>query len=185
MLPRAAAAGSAPGVLNTRLRLVPAAIRAEQTSAASSRLTSGALMRTFIRADLLAGLVAILAATCGCGGNGNIGGCTYGIEVTVSPTSATVNHAAAPPANRVQFIGVGGYTASGEHCAVPALAWIAYGTWSNPDPTDITISSADDSTNGTAVCLAPTNGAVTLTGSFPTSVNPPQSVTQLVQLTCE
>lgn len=142
-------------------------------------------MRSFIRAGLLPVLFAAVAIVCGCGGNSQIG-CTLETVITVSPTSATVNHAAAPPANQVQFIGVGGYAAPpGEDCAVPALSWIAYGTWSNPDPTDITISSADDSTNGTAVCVAPTNGAVTLTGTFPSAQLSPQSVTKSVQLTCE
>ncbi len=143
-------------------------------------------MRTFIRAGLFAVVSTVAVVVCGCGGNGTLN-CTIGTEITVSPASATINHAATPPANQVQFIGVGTYfvTEPGEHCAVPALAWIAYGTWSNPDPTDITISSAQNSTNGTAVCMAPTNGAVTLTGTFPAAENPPQSVTKSVQLTCE
>jgi hypothetical protein len=60
---------------------------------------------------------------------------------------------------------------------------IEYGTWSNPDPVDITISSANDSTNGTALCKAPTNGAVTLTGAFP--IGSPNPNMKSVQLTCE
>ena len=143
-------------------------------------------MRTLIRAGWPAGLAAILVAVCGCAGNGTFGNCTLYSVVNVSPTSATVNHAAAPPANQVQFVGTGTYAAQGSHCAIPELAWIAYGTWSNPDPTDIQISSADNFTNGTAVCLAATNGAVTLTGTFPaTGLGGAQSVTQSVQLTCE
>jgi hypothetical protein len=128
-------------------------------------------------------LFAAAVVICGCGGNSQIS-CDDPVVITVSPTSATVSHAAAPPANQVQFIAIGRYGAQ-PGCGAPALAWIAYGAWSNPDPTDITISSANDSTNGTAECLAPTTGAVTLTGSFTTGVNPPQSVTQSVQLTCQ
>jgi hypothetical protein len=110
--------------------------------------------------------------------------CNASLVVGVNPSSATVNHAAAPPANQVQFIANEAYSApAGEHCAVPAIAWIVAGTWSNPDPQDIEISSANNSTNGTAVCLAPTNGAVTLTGTFPTTVMAP--ATKSVQLTCE
>ncbi len=67
-------------------------------------------------------------------------------------------------------------------CAVPTWIAIVYGTWSNPDPTDIQISSAIDNTNGTAVCKAATNGAVTLTGTFNQLV--PAPVTKTVQLTC-
>lgn len=139
-------------------------------------------MRTFIRAFLAAGLIAVFNAAIGCGGNGSISGnCTLTTVITVSPTSATVNHAAAPPANQVQFIGVGRFTAP-PGCAAPALAFLVYGTWSDPDPTDITISSANDSTNGTAECKSATNGAVTLTGTFDQLV--PAPVTRTVQLTC-
>jgi hypothetical protein len=142
-------------------------------------------MRTFIRVGFFAGLLSAIAAAIGCGGNGTIGGnCSLSTVIAVSPTSATANHAAVPPGNQVQFIGIGRYTAP-PGCAAPALAWIAYATWSNPDPTDIQINSATDSTNGTAACKAATNGAVSLTGLFPTSGNPPQSITQSVQLTCE
>jgi hypothetical protein len=142
-------------------------------------------MRTSIRAVFLAGLLSAIPAVIGCGGNGAIAvKCSLDTVITVSPPSATVNHAAAPPGNQVQFVAVGRYAAPpGSDCAVPALAWLAYGTWSNPDPTAIQISSANDSTNGTAVCLAPTNGPVTLTGSFPIGANPPAAV-QSVQLTC-
>ncbi len=142
-------------------------------------------MRTFIRAGLLVGSFSAAVAACGCGGNGTIGGnCSLSTVIAVSPASATANHASAPPGNQVQFIGIGRYTAP-PGCAVPALSWIAYATWLNSDPTNIQISSASDSTNGTAVCKAATNGAETLTGTFTTSGNPPQSITQSVQLTCE
>ncbi len=58
-----------------------------------------------------------------------------------------------------------------------------YGSWSNPDSTAIQISSASDSTNGTAVCKLPTHGPVTLTGTFSQQAasNP---ATETVQLTC-
>ncbi len=138
-------------------------------------------MRTFIRAGLLVVAFAAAAVVCGCGGNSQIS-CVGSVEIAVSPTSATVNHAAAPPANQIQFIGIGQPTAP-PGCPVPEWVAIVYGTWSNPDPTDITISSANDSTNGTAVCNAPTNGAVTLTGTFSQLV--PAPVTKSVQLTCE
>ncbi|MGA9063208.1 MAG: hypothetical protein WB341_16295 [Terracidiphilus sp.] len=140
-------------------------------------------MRTFARAHEFCGLFLALAFVCGCGGNGTVGdNCNLSTEITVAPTSATVNHAAAPPANQVQFVGSAAPTAP-PGCPIPAWVAIVYGTWSNPDPDDIQISSVDNSTNGTAVCLAPTNGAVTLTGSFTQIVSSP--VTKSVQLTCD
>ena len=140
-------------------------------------------MRTFIRAGLLTA-AALFTGICGCGGSAGSAGCTLTTVISVNPTSATVDHAATPPANHVQFIAAGGYAAptGSEHCAVPALAWIEYGTWTNPDPADIQISSATDSTNGTAVCKSPTNGPVTLTGTFTELV--PSPVIKTVQLTC-
>ena len=139
-------------------------------------------MRTFIRVDLIAGLCIAATTLYGCGGNGTIGSkCTLTTVITVNPASATVDHAAAPPANQVQFIANAQPTAP-PGCAVPTWIAIVYGTWSNPDPIDIQISSAADSTNGTAVCKTPTNGAVTLTGTFTELVQSP--VTKTVQLTC-
>lgn len=89
----------------------------------------------------------------------------YYFVLTVTPTSATVDHKAKSPLNQVQFIGTGRATAA-PGCPRPALARLEYAAWSNPDPTDIQISSANDSTNGTAVCVNATNGAVTLNGTF-------------------
>lgn len=64
----------------------------------------------------------------------------------------------------------------------PQVVAREYATWSNPDPAAIQISSADDLTNGTAVCKAPTDGPVTLTGTFSQMVSGP--ATKTVQLTC-
>lgn len=137
-------------------------------------------MRVLHRTEEIAGLFAALAVLSGCGGNGSMS-CNLTTEITVSPTSATVNHAAAPPANQTQFLGTAAPTAAAG-CPVPQ--WIAreHPTWSNPDPTDIQISSTNDLTNGTAICKAPTAGPVTLTGTFTELVSSP--VTRTVQLTC-
>ena len=140
-------------------------------------------MRTFIRASFLAA-PSLMAAICGCAAGAGTANCSLTTVITVNPTVATVSHAATPPANQVQFIGAGGYAApSGSvNCAVPAVAWIEYGTWTNPDPDDIQISSASDNTNGTAVCEKATSGPVTLTGTFTDRL--PAPVTKTVQLTC-
>jgi hypothetical protein len=138
-------------------------------------------MRTFIRVGLITVFLAVAVLLCGCGGNSQIS-CAGSVTITVSPTSATANHAAMPQANQVQFIAVGQPTAP-PGCPIPEWVATVYGTWSNPDPTDVMISSANDPTNGTAVCLAPTNGAMTLTGTFSQLVTTP--VTKSVQLTCE
>lgn len=137
-------------------------------------------MRFLGRVDQVAGVLAALAVLSGCGGRAAMT-CNITWEVQVAPASATVNHAAAPPGNQAQFVGTAWPTAPAG-CPVPALSALDYGSWSNPDPADIQISSADNSTNGTAVFEAPTNGPVTLTGTFTQFVSSP--VTKTVQLIC-
>ena len=137
-------------------------------------------MRTLLRGGGVGFLFAILSALCGCSGNPSVS-CNLSTVISVAPTSATVDHAAAPPGNQVQFVGYARPTAP-PGCAIPAWVAIAYATWSNPDPTDIEISSADDSTNGTAVCKTPTDGSVTLTGTFGQPASGP--ITKSVQLAC-
>jgi hypothetical protein len=148
-------------------------------------------MRSSTRGSLFAGMIVTFSALCGCGGQEGLN-CSVTTVVSVSPTSAEVNHAASPPANQVQFVGSARYEIvppvngkAQSSCAVPELSWIVDGTWSNPDPDDIQISSAANSTNGTAVCVAPTNGPVTLTGTFSPGNNPTETATESVNLTCE
>ncbi len=125
-------------------------------------------------------LLAAVLVPCGCGGNSGMT-CNLTWELQMSPTSATVNHSAPPPGNQTQFVAIAAPTAHAG-CGVPQVVAREYATWSNPDPAAIQISSADDLTNGTAVCKAPTDGPVTLTGTFSQMVSGP--ATKTVQLTC-
>ncbi|MFZ0394162.1 MAG: hypothetical protein WCF17_02600 [Terracidiphilus sp.] len=131
--------------------------------------------------DARTGLLAALLVLCGCGSNP----CNSAWELQVSPASATVNHSAAPPKNQTQFVAVAAPVAQAG-CAIPQIVAREYATWSNPDPSAIQISSASDLTNGTAVCKAPTNGPVTLKGTFAQLVPPMVSgpAAKTVQLTC-
>lgn len=126
-------------------------------------------------------LLAAPLVLCGCGGST----CSSSWEIQISPTSAMVSHSAAPPKNQTQFIAIAAPTAQAG-CAIPQVVAREFPTWSNPDPAAIQISSADDLTNGTVVCKAPTNGPVTLTGTFTQMVSPMVSgpATKTVQLTC-
>jgi hypothetical protein len=137
-------------------------------------------MQTLIRIGIGCSFLAALTALCGCAAGAKCNGDT--MVVTVAPASATANHAAASPANQVQFVGSASF-AAGPGCAAPALSARVYAQWTNPEPEEIQISSANDSTNGTAVCLESTDGPVTLTGSF--GAANPQPVTKTVQLTCQ
>ena len=66
-------------------------------------------------------------------------------------------------------------------CAIPALARVVYVPWTNPDPLHISISSANNSSNGLATCIGPTDGPVSLTA---TDAGPNNTATATVQLTC-
>ena len=89
--------------------------------------------------------------------------CTNGLAMSISPASATADHAQTAPANQVKFQATVSPTAS-PGCAVPNWVMTAAPTWTNPDPKNISInSSSDTSANGVATCLGTTNGMVTQT----------------------
>jgi hypothetical protein len=125
---------------------------------------------------LLAGCSLFLT---GCGiGSPN---CTLTTLLTVGPSTATADHAATAPGNQQQFSAeIAPATQSG--CPIPEWVAKALPTWTNPDPLEISISSAQDDTNGLATCLATTNGAVTLTATVGTGST---AQTKTVSLTCK
>ena len=135
-------------------------------------------------------LAAGCAALTGCAAGSPGANCTGGFAVSVSPASATATAGAMPPGNQVQFVGTARATAP-PGCPVPALVQLEYAAWTNPDPKDIQISSANDNSNGVAVCTGPTAGPVTLTGVFaPITLTGPagggaDGLTSSVQLTCQ
>ena len=127
---------------------------------------------------LLASTTLSLAG-CGAGPNNH---CTTVPVLTLFPATAVVNSSAKPPGNQQQFAASIAYKASSPGCAVPALAIQAFPAWTNPAPIHISISSAQDGTNGLAVCKGPTGGPVTLTANAADPSSQPLS--GAVQLTC-
>jgi hypothetical protein len=107
--------------------------------------------------------------------------CTLTDILEVSPSTATANHSAAPPGNQQQFSAVIQPTGP-PGCPIPQYVAEAFPVWTNPDPLAISISSAQNQTNGLATCLTATDGAVTLTAT----VGSGQSTqTKTVSLTCQ
>lgn len=109
--------------------------------------------------------------------------CAEYMAINATPPAATADHRAASPANGTAF-GVTATPALPAGCtgALPQYSIkLTQVIWTNPDPTDISISSANDLTNGQAVCLCATSGAVTLTGN---ATYGSSTVTKTVQLTC-
>src|ERR1700753_1369942 len=110
--------------------------------------------------QLIALLVCVLFLS-GCGAAPNPGQqCDAGLALTEVPSVGTADHMAAAPGNQVQFSSVEGARFV-EGCPVPAVVRGAQPVWTNPAPLAITISSQQDATNGTAVCLSATSGPVT------------------------
>jgi hypothetical protein len=129
----------------------------------------------------LLGLSVCALFLAGCGAAPNPGSqCDGGLALMETPTVATADHMAASPGNQVQFSSVEGAKFV-EGCPIPAVVRSAQPVWTNPDPLDITISSAQDATNGTAVCHSATSGPVTLTATDGT-VKP--ALSAQVTLTC-
>ena len=119
----------------------------------------------------------------GCGGVGNGGsGCVEGLVLSTSPSTEIADHSAASPGNQQKFTSVMGPTVTGTGCALPESLIVVTPTWTNPDPLDISISSAPDETNGTAVCTAATLAPVTLTA---TETYSSKTYTSSVTLTCK
>ena len=113
----------------------------------------------------------------GCGGK-NTTMCKIN-SINVSPATATVNHAAAPPGNTQHFDAFIASEPSG--CAF-ALSNLPNATWSVSDPVNVSIANPPDPAFGTATCKAATAGAVTVTATVPAGDG--TNVTNTASLTC-
>ena len=143
------------------------------------------MMRSATRLLILSG--ALLPAGCAMSGPQ----CKTGIVLLLSPASGSADSSAKAPSNQTQFQASSALVVTQQgsgSCPVPAIAQLIHPQWSNPDPIHITISSADDSTNGLATCNGATAGPVTLTATEPSGtigLGPiPAPLTGTVQLTC-
>jgi len=100
-------------------------------------------------------------------------------SINVSPATATVNHAAAPPANTQKFAAFIASEPSG--CAF-ILSNLPNATWSVSDPVNVSIANPPDPASGTATCKAATAGAITVTATVPAGDG--TNVANTAALTC-
>lgn len=98
----------------------------------------------------LSALALLLSGVAGCGGSQN--SCT--ITATISPASATADHALAPPGNQVQFMTQS--SAAGNCPLTPDVL----GTWATSDSTNTSINQ-----QGLATCLNATTTPATITNN--------------------
>jgi hypothetical protein len=120
-------------------------------------------------------LIAVVVLATSCGGEK----CQL-VGLTVSPSTATADHAAPSPANRVQFAAQAEVPAG---CVVIQCVNCVGQTWAVSDPVHVSISN-NGSDNGTATCLGATNGAVTITATAPVTAGSNQTVSGTALLTC-
>jgi hypothetical protein len=133
----------------------------------------------------LAIVLLFLSLFAGCGETD----CSSLIAVNVSPQSATADHNAAPPGNAMQFAAFG---TAPSGCIVPAIgpknpipqSSLNDVVWSVSDPTNVSISNAQDATYGTATCLAATAGPVTVTANLPANRNHGKALAGTATLSC-
>ncbi len=113
-------------------------------------------------------LIAVCTCLAGCGSPSHM--CTeLPPTLSVTPASATADHAAFPPGNQQQFLATSSAGSTGVGCATPEVIVLLKPAWTVSDPLDVSISSATDSTNGLATCLGPTKGNATVTAHISAS----------------
>ena len=124
-------------------------------------------------------LVAFSLLLSGCGAQSP--NCVLTNVFKVGPLTATADHSAAPPGNQQQFT-AGLFPTAAPFCPIPLDVARLTPIWTNPDPLAISISSAQNTTNGLATCLTATTGPVTLSAT----IGKGQNVhTKTVTLTCK
>jgi hypothetical protein len=131
------------------------------------------------RKGLFAGLCLLYLATVGCGGPSPIILACKITAVNVSPANATISHTAPPPGNTQHFDVFASAVTSG--CVV-SQSNLTNGTWSVSDNINVSISSVQGPTFGTATCNGPTSGPVTVTATVPAGDG--TNVTNTASLTC-
>jgi hypothetical protein len=126
----------------------------------------------------LTGCVLLLS---GCGVAPSVQ-CVSSLAMNVSPAVATADHSAPAPGNQVQFKADVGAQSTNAARATSNVVALVFPAWTNPDPLDISISSAPDPTNGVATCNSSTSGYVTLTATYGSGST---ALSKTVSLTCQ
>ena len=117
------------------------------------------------------GLCSLVLAGCGSGGippGSPLQGCTpTGFAEIVRPANplAAPDHSLMPPGNQEFYIAAVG-SEIGPNCASTNLYKPMSAQWVTSDPADVSISSADDATNGLATCTGPTPPGATVTATL-------------------
>lgn len=101
--------------------------------------------------------------------------------LTVGPGAANADHGAAAPANQAKFSASASPGLVPGSCVLPNTVVIPDATWTSNDPVNVSISSADDATNGLATCIGSTPGTAVITATIGTGAG---AQTATAALTC-
>lgn len=107
-------------------------------------------------------LFCLVLPLAGCAAT-NDAGCTvtgFPFSASAADGSATPDHTLAPPGNQQQFYAAAG-ALTGPNCPTPANIARVHAQWTTSDPSNVSISSLDDATNGVATCKGATQASVT------------------------
>lgn len=121
---------------------------------------------------LVCAILCISLASCGGDGCKMTG-------IAIQPPNATADHNAASPGNTTHFV-----AAAVIPGACPITAVMLQPDWTSSDTTNVTISSAKDSTNGTATCLNATATPATVTATLSKSSTQSKTFVATAKLTC-
>jgi hypothetical protein len=126
---------------------------------------------------LLTMTIASVLVAAGCGSSD--GACDV-IGLNIAPTTASVDHLAAAPANTQQFIAT---SKVGPSCPAVTAAIRRDVMWSVSNAA-ATISNVNDTTYGVATCVATSANAITVTATLPADKNNGMQVSGTASLTC-
>ena len=135
------------------------------------------LLRSFVLASCKMMLAFPLILPTACAGGGDP--CSPIPAVRVSPQNATLDHNASP-GNSQRFFS---FATASPGCVAP-MSSLMNVSWSVSDA-NVSISNAKDATFGTATCLGPTSGPITVTAMLPASANHGRAVSGTASLKCK
>jgi hypothetical protein len=128
---------------------------------------------------VLVAALTIPATLTGCGGSPD---CTV-TALSITPPSATASHVAAPPGNKVLFIGTDNKSTEPSGCAISQVVAIRTDLkWTASDAVNVTIGNTQGVDYGVATCNNATTQPVTITATGPNAKN--ATISGAASLTC-
>ena len=123
-------------------------------------------------------LLLLVLVSAGCGGTSH--DCTVARGLDVAPQSATADHAAAPPGNKVSFVGADSVVPG----CIPTPGPIRFDLkWSVSDTVNTTIGNTSNVDYGVATCINATPAPVTVTATGTNRLG--STITGTATLTCK